>query len=263
MSEVTFARTETGQPLNFDPLGGGHTLVTGQTGSGKSVTSQNILMAIANQPCAQAVVLDASGVLAAPWDRVASGSHVSGIGPDDVPRVIDVLTSVVAEMDRRTRALGKVGADKVEREWLTPEFPALWVVLEEYAGTLSVADRKQEAEITKLVGRLLREGRKAAISVLTIVQRPEAAVLHDRGQYQRLVLHLLENATTVKMVLDDPDDGVIRTLTTLAPGQFGYKVIGPKPLVRAKSYRYEYADYCTRVGEWARHTPPFVSGVTA
>lgn len=253
------ARTVDGGTVGFYPMRGGHTLVTGQTGSGKSVTTYGLAMIIAAVPQAQAVVIDPSGVLAAPWAAAHPASHVSGIGPDEVPRVLNLLGEVVAEMDRRTRALGRSGADKVAESWFSPRFPAIWVILEEYAGLLAVTtDRKDRERITTLVGRLLREGRKAGVSVLTILQRPEAAVLHDRGQYSRLMLHLLENGTSVGMVLDDPDPETVHMLTTLRPGEMGYKVIGPNPIIRAKSYRVEFAEYSAWIKKAAAMTPGFM-----
>lgn len=248
--------TEFGEPIEFDPLSPRHTLITGQTGSGKSNTTYGALMHIARTPGAQACVIDPQAVLSAPWAASASGNvpqHVSGVSEANLGQVLGVLRSLVAEMDARTAVLGRLDRDKVPNEWFGPDFPAIWLVLEEYAGLMSIAESvrsrppKPDSQLRALVGRLLREGRKAGISVMTVLQRPEAAVVHDRGQYSQLILHLLENRTSIDMVLPDADDETVNLLTTLSPGEMGYRIIGPKPLVRAKALRTEFEDYARYV----------------
>lgn len=262
-SKNVIGRTASGGELRFDPLAGGHTVVTGQTGSGKSVTTYGIAMQIAATAQAQAVVIDPSAVLSSPWSEISGESHVSGVGPADIPRVIEVLDAVVAEMDRRTRALGASGADKVARSWFSPGFPAIWLILEEYAGLVAIArmckePKRADNEIVDRVGRILREGRKAGISVLTILQRPEVASLHDRGQYSRFMLHLLDKKTSVEMLLDDPDPETVRLLTSLLPGQLGYKVLGPTPMERAKAVYVDYPRYVAWVRQHAGRTRPLI-----
>lgn len=256
VSESTVARTADGGVINWSSTSG-HTLVTGQTGSGKSVTAYLLLATAAMNSAVQVVGVDPSGVLGAPWSAVHSADWVCSADPE---RVIPLLEAVVDEMDRRTRALGRSGLDSIPDDWLGPRrgLYAIRVVLEEYAGLLAAVDRKTGQEITRLVGRLLREGRKARINVLTILQRPEAAVLHDRGQYQDLFLHLLESRVSVEMVLDGASDDDVHLLTTSAPGRGGYKRIGPGPVAYFAVPYQEFSDYAARVAYFAGQTPPFM-----
>lgn len=231
----------------------GHTVVTGQTGSGKSVTTYVLSTLAAADPLTQVVGVDPSGVLGAPFHAVHPKDFILGTDPD---QVIDLLEAVVAEMDRRTRALGRLDMDKVPDHLLGTKMYAIRVILEEYAGLLAAVDRKTRDRITTLVGRILREGRKARINVLTILQRPEAATLHDRGQYQNLFLHLLENKTSVEMILDDADDETVHLLTHLTPGEGGYAEIGPRPTERFRSPFMEFPEYSARVKHYLK-TPAF------
>lgn len=232
-----------GQWIGWD-ASKGHTLITGQTGSGKSRTAYVLGCLAAGDPLVQVVGVDPSGILGAPFHSSHPGDFVLGSDPDSV---IDLLTAVVTEMDKRALALGKNGMDSIPDRLLGSKLFAIRVVLEEYAGILEAVDRKQREQITSLVGRILREGRKVRINVLTILQRPEAAVLHDRGQYQNFFIHLLENRTSVQMILDDADENVVNTLTHLTPGVGGYKEIGPVPLMRFRTPTMEFSEYHARV----------------
>ncbi|MGJ0182029.1 FtsK/SpoIIIE domain-containing protein [Corynebacterium glyciniphilum] len=254
MTSYQAVLSEHGHWIGWDATSG-HALVTGQTGSGKSASLYDLLCIASHDPQTQVVGIDPSGVTGAPFARVHPRDWVVG-GADIGVQAIELLEAVVAEMDRRTRALGRMDLDKLPDHLLGRKLFAIRVVLEEYTALLSAVSRKQKDEITTLVGRILREGRKARINVLTVVQRPEAAVLHDRGQYQDLFLHLLENRTSVEMVLNDADEEVVKMLTTLSPGEGGYKRIGPKPIARFRSPLMEFSEYSARVKNFLR-TPPF------
>lgn len=254
MTSYQAVLSEHGYWFGWDPTAG-HALVTGQTGSGKSVTTYALACIAAHDPQTQVVGIDPSGVTGAPFARVHPRDWVVG-GASIGEQAIELLEAVVAEMDRRTRALGRMDLDKVPDHLLGKKLFAIRVVLEEYAGLLSAVSRKEKDQITTLIGRILREGRKARVNVLTILQRPEAAVLHDRGQYQDLFLHLLENRTSVEMVLNDADEDTVKMLTTLSPGEGGYKRIGPDPIVRFRSPFMEFSDYSARVKHFLR-TPAF------
>lgn len=254
MSRYEVLRTEHGGWIGWDPTTG-HVLVTGQTGSGKSVTTYCLSVIAAQDPCTQVVGIDPSGVTGSPFKQLRPNDWVVG-GPDLAEQAIALLEAVVAEMDKRTRALGKLDMDKLPDHLLGKKMFAIRLVLEEYAGLLSAVSRKEKDQITALVGRILREGRKARVNVLTILQRPEAAVLHDRGQYQEMFLHLLENRTSVEMVLNDAGEETVKMLTTLSPGEGGYKKIGPDPTVRFRSPFMEFPEYSARV-KHVNRTPAF------
>lgn len=252
MTRYRAMMTETGQWLPWEPSSG-HAVVTGQTGSGKSVTSYTLACLAAADPLTQVVGIDPSGVLGAPFHAVRPNDFVVSADPD---AAVELLEAVVEEMDKRTRALGRLDMDKIPDRMLGERMFAIRVILEEYAGLLAAVDRKTQEKIKTLVGRILREGRKARINCLTILQRPEAATLHDRGQYQDLFLHLLENRTSVEMVLDDADDETVRLLTHLVQGEGGYKRIGPDEIVRFKAPYMEFPDYSARIRSFTR-TPAF------
>ena len=201
---------------------GPHTVISGATRYGKSVASYIILSKLADRQDIAVVGVDPSGILLGPWAELnhLHPWYALGTSPDDLDHAVDVLTALVNLMDRRIADLLVHGVDKITD--FTPGHPAVVVVLEEYAGLLSALelhDKKAAKTATALVGRLLREGAKVGISVLTILQRPEANILHDRAQYSRRVTFRLDNADSVRMVADSATADAADRVLTLTPGR--------------------------------------------
>lgn len=220
-TRLAVAKSWTGQLVGWRAPGP-HTVISGATRSGKSVASYVILSQLADRQDIAVVGIDPSGILLGPWAEL-DGTHpwyALGASPDDLDHAVDVLTALVNLMDRRIADLLVHGVDKITD--FTPEHPAVIVVLEEYAGLLSALDahdKKAAKTATALVGRLLREGAKVGISVLTILQRPEASILHDRAQYSRRVTFRLDNADSVRMVAESATDDATDRILTLSPGR--------------------------------------------
>lgn len=240
-----------GVPALFDPQAH-HTAVAGATRSGKSVTTYAILADLAALPWVQIVGIDPSSILLAPHAQGRESQFALGTSPAALGQALDVLHRLEGLMDARIAKLAALGIDKVPTGWRDPRLPTVWLILEEYAGLLAAADKTQTTEVVRVVGRLLREGAKAAIFVLTILQRPEAAVLHDRAQYSRRIVHRLDNGDSVRMLLEAATPETVARHMDLAPGLSVVHEAGePYRLVRS-----DYLDY----GPYAAHVRAVSAG---
>ncbi len=247
MNAPTFGTDEHGHAVGFDFLAPMHTSTGGGTRSGKTVTSYSILAAAAQDARVCVVGVDPSGILLAPHLGNVDGRLIH-LGTDDAGHAIDVVEALVRVMDARIRLILDHGHDKVPDTAFGPQFPVYLIVLEEYAGTLawlqSLDQTRKPAErlhprMVSAVGRLLREGAKAGLRVFTILQRPEAAVLHDRAQYSRRISHRLDNADSVRMLFEGADSETIQRLMNVRPGVGLIHEAGES----LRFFRADYLDY--------------------
>jgi len=208
---------------------GPHTVISGATRSGKSVTSYGVLSQLAKRDDVLICGIDPSGLLLSPHRLGPGGSLIAtGTSPDDLDRVLAILGELERLMDARIKSLIPMGIDKTP---ISRKEPAYLVVLEEYAGLLSALEGngKKHKDAVRIVGRLLREGAKSGITVLTIIQRPEATLLHDRAQYARRVTHRLDNRDSVKMVCETAPEDMWGQVLYLPPGRALVIEAGAKP----------------------------------
>lgn len=192
---------EDGERIEVDWSARGHTVVQGQTGSGKSVWTYGQLAAAAPDPGVLVCGLDPTGLL---WRPFTGSRHapwqVSGLS-EDLDAHVELLGRLVEEMDRR---IAEMPADR-DAVQTGPALPLLLVVLEEYAGLLRAADLAGKAtagKVRALVGRLLAEGRKAGVRLLLIVQRADAAVVDGlaRAQCATRISFSVDSGEAVRML---------------------------------------------------------------
>ena len=98
-----------GSPLLFDLAEAPHLFVAGATGSGKSVCVNAILLSLLRmQRPPELILIDPKGVDFADYD--GCGALRNGHVISDTARAVDVLRSLVQEMDERQTILRKAGA---------------------------------------------------------------------------------------------------------------------------------------------------------
>lgn len=155
-----------------------HTLIAGQTGSGKSVFVYGALAGLADRDDVLVTGVDPSRLLWAPWERHPRPDwRVSGLAGDlSEHRVL--LRALCDEMDARLKVMPR-GVDAIPTN---VDMPLVVVMLEEYAGFLRAADttgtgKSVGNEVRALTARLLSEGRKTGIRVVISVQRADAVVI--------------------------------------------------------------------------------------
>lgn len=246
---------EYGCPLVWDFIEARHSVVAGQTRSGKSATAYVVNAAASDDSRVKVVGIDPSGILLGPHPEARSTSSKIHLGTSDPEHAVQVVEALVRIMDYRNANLLRQGHDKIPDLMFRAEFPIYLCVLEEYAGTLEWiklqdATRKPadklHPRLVGAVGRLLREGAKAGMRVLTIIQRPEASTLHDRAQYSRRISHRLDNADSVRMLFDAATPEQTSALMNAPPGVGCIQEAGT-PMRRFRTDYIEYPAYTARV----------------
>lgn len=241
MSDVDFGTDRDGVRVSFDPASL-HTVVAGRTRSGKSVTVYSILADCAALPWVRLTGLDPSGILLGPASAGKPDDFALGTSPAALEHAISVLKNVESLMDKRIANLMRLGVDHIPISVSRDErVGAVLLVLEEYAGTLASASKFGGVEIRRIVGRVLREGSKAAVHCLTVMQRPESTLLHDRGQYARAIVMGLENADSVRMLLPGATPHQVAQLIRAKTGQ-GFFAEASQP---TRFFRADFTPYIT------------------
>lgn len=257
---IRFAKTRDSY-LEFDPCSG-HTVLSGATRSGKSVGSYTMLALTARLPRVQIVGIDPSSILLHPHSIERPTDFALGTSPESLDKAVDLLRTLEKIMDDRTVRLLTLGKDKLSVSDMSDESPAILLVLEEYAGFLSSFGNSKEGkanreECIRIIGRILREGAKVLIHAFTIIQRPEANILHDRAQYARRISYRLDNADSVKMLFDVETE-TVGLITNLTPGELFYHRAGD-PMIFARSPFIDYPTYRSLVMDSA-HLHPYELG---
>jgi len=91
------------------------------------------------------------------------------------------LGALVEEMERRYEFLEQQQKKKLTADMLTDEMPLIVVVIDELADIVSIGVTKEELEGDKIratrIRRLIAKGRAAAISVISMTQKPQSDVV--------------------------------------------------------------------------------------
>ena len=217
-----WAVDENGMPVVWEPTSVGHVVISGITRAGKSKGSQSLIVGTLC-PWVQYVGIDPSAGLLKPLKHFSGrpGDFVLGSDPDWIDNAVTLLERCVEVMRERISSLG--WAEKISD--FSTEVPVIVVVLEEYANLLVAAEnhgkdgKKIRAKIVSLVGSLLREGAKVGVECFTILQRAEAAVLHDRSQYSLRISYRQDNLDSIKMLFDQPEQSDVSRIVSLSPGR--------------------------------------------
>lgn len=251
-----FAYDEDNECVYWSPAACKHTVISGVTGSGKSVATQGILYG-ALVPDVQFVGIDPSASLLRPFHVFAGRPSDFVLGDHDswVDDATDLLRAAYAVMRQRIAELG--WSEKIHD--FTPETPVVVVILEEYANFLAECDRvdkKRRGEIESLVSSILREGRKVGVICFTILQRAEAKTLNDRSQYGCRISFRQDNNDSVKMLFDDPDPADVARIRQLPPGQGVIQVDGrAMRWIITPDVDYEMFVPAVRVNVFTGHAP--------
>jgi DNA segregation ATPase FtsK/SpoIIIE, S-DNA-T family len=157
---ITLGQFEDGEPVRF-ALPGGHVLIGGATGRGKSGVLNVILAELAPRGDVVLWGVDMKrGLELAPWRRVLGRLAIT----DD--EALETLTAANRVLDGRAAVL----AERGERKWQPrADAPALLVLVDELA--------ELGPEAMAQLERLARLGRAAGIIVVTVTQRPSAEAL--------------------------------------------------------------------------------------
>lgn len=254
-----WAVDEDGLPVVWEPTSVGHLVISGITRTGKSKGSQSLVVGTC-LPWVQYCGIDPSAGLLKPLKHFSSRPQdfVLGSDPDWIDNAVTLLERCVEVMRSRIASLG--WAEKISD--FSTEVPVVVVVLEEYANFLVALEghgkdgKKLRAKVVSLVGTLLREGAKVGVLCFTILQRAEAAVLHDRSQYSLRISYRQDNRDSIGMLFDQPEPEEVSRIVSLSPGRGVLSDNGQK-LRWFQTPNPAYSDYVETVRDriYTGHTP--------
>ena len=187
---------------------GPHTLIAGETGSGKGVLVQCLLLDICatNAPSSARIqMIDPKAGIDFPWLRRMP--HLDGDLITDQESAIRALESLVAEMERRNRLLAEAGATKLsaynQRVEPAERLPRIWLFHDELADWMMVKDYRDAIELN--ASRLGVKARAAGINLVLVTQRPDKDALPMQlraNLTNRLVLKVADKRNSI-LVLDE------------------------------------------------------------
>lgn len=217
MSLLLGAQEANGEPLHLN-LGeafggqqqhGPHTLIAGETGSGKGILVQNLLLDLCatNSPrLARIIMIDPKAGVDFAW--LKRMPHLDGGLITTQEKSIEALNGLVAEMERRYLLFADVGANKIARynKMVPPEerLPVIFVLHDELADWMLMDDYR--AAVSTSVNRLGVKARAAGIHLIFITQRPDKDALPMQlraNLTNRLVLKVSDKRNS-ELVLDEP-----------------------------------------------------------
>lgn len=159
---------------------GPHTLIAGETGSGKGVLVQNLLLDLCatNAPATARIrMIDPKAGIDYPWLRRMP--HLDGELITEQDAAVTALQELVTEMERRNRLLAEAGVSKLSQynKRVAPEhqLPMIFLFHDELADWMLI-DEYRDAVETNVV-RLGVKARAAGIRLLLITQRPDNQAL--------------------------------------------------------------------------------------
>jgi len=187
---------------------GPHTLIAGETGSGKGVLVQCLLLDICatNSPTnARISMIDPKAGIDFPWLR-----HMPHIDDDVITtqtEAIETLNDLVEEMERRYLLLAEVGATKLANynKKVSPSkrLPRIWLFHDELADWMMIDEYRDAIELN--ASRLGIKARAAGINLVFITQRPDKSAFPMQlraNMTNRLVLKVADSLNS-KLVLGE------------------------------------------------------------
>ena len=153
-----------------------HLLVAGQTGSGKSVMINSLLLSLLyrNSPADMKLILvDPKQVELSPYKDIP---HLLSPVITEPEKCISALKWAVAEMERRYNVfaeLGKRNIDEYNSSEAEDHMPYIVIVIDEMADLMMMAAQDMEA----LIVRLAQKARATGIHLVLATQRPSVNVI--------------------------------------------------------------------------------------
>lgn len=248
---INFAKDAWGQVVGID-IHRYSTICVGATRSGKSATTYMCLSRAAQDKSVVIVGIDSSGITLAPFEDAGQSMIITDTS--NPAQFVDVLDSLVALMEARTKRLRRLGLDKLQPSEATP---TVIIVLEEYAGTLAACEAfdsgvkpadKTKPRVVGAVGRLAREANKCSMYLWMVLQRGDASVVTGdaRSQFSRRVTHRLDNRDGVAMLNENATDDEVAKVMQMTPGVALLNEAGEEYRF-VKSALITYADYMQHV----------------
>ncbi len=174
-------KEEDGTPIFLEPHTNPHTLVSGITGSGKSVLIGNIMLYIGltRSPAQSRIYLTdgKQGIDFYPYQNLPHLELGSGKVITDKDESIELFSTIVEEMENRLSLFKEASADNIRsyRQKTGKEMPTLWVIQDEF--TAWMIDKEYAEAVTAFVNRIAVQSRATGIFMIFGTQRPDNSVM--------------------------------------------------------------------------------------
>lgn len=163
----------TGQRLIIDLAEAPHLLISGTTGSGKSVCLNDIILSLINYNTCRnlkLILIDPKGTELKNYRRVP---HLHRPIITDSGEALEAFRWAYKEMEKRFKRLDRLGVrDLNERPEL---FPRLVIAVDEFANLSFNAQNKKE--MLKIIAQISAKGRAAGVHLIICTQSPRAVFL--------------------------------------------------------------------------------------
>ena len=183
-----------------------HTLIAGETGSGKGILLQNLLLDICatNSPAnARIRMIDPKSGVDFPW--LTNMPHLDGGLVTQREDAIEVFEMLVEEMERRNQLLAQSRVKDLcnYNKQVTPDqrLPRIWLFHDELADwTMDKAYKEYRDGVAANVTRLGMKARAAGINLVIVTQRPDKDALPMQlraNLANRLVLKVVDKGNSM------------------------------------------------------------------
>ncbi len=195
--------------INFSSSKTPHLLISGTTGSGKSVALETILRGLCRRSSAGELKLHLVDPKRTELLAFRDSPYLEGTIGNEAQDAIHILTTMIAEMEERYKAFVKAGASSLmtfnahQKSNGSEVWPWQVIVLDEYADlTAQSEDRK---EIEALLKRLAQKGRAAGIHVIVATQRPSATIINPdvRANFPAQLALRAKDKTNSMIIIDE------------------------------------------------------------
>lgn len=242
MSASTVGLAADGSGVAFD-ASRFHTLVVGQTGSGKSSTAR-LLVARALEQGARIVGVDVENTLLRPFGDEPLVATATGL--EALEHGLRVLEAAVAEIDSRIASLPPMSEALTHPTVGCPPWVVVLEELQVLGHRCKSAGKSEHGRFIGAIERILVQGRKAMVHCLAITQRPLSDVVPGRSQFGRIIIHRMNQRKDVSLVWDGLAEDLQARLSVARPGQA--VVIDEQPIPRFCSLDYvTYERYVRRI----------------
>lgn len=164
----------TGQRLIIDLAKAPHLLISGTTGSGKSVCLNDIILSLLNYNTCRdlkLILIDPKGVEFKNYRRIP---HLQRPIITDSGEALEAFRWAYKEMEKRFKRLDRLGRDLDERPEL---FPRLVIAVDEYS---LVAKGKEKSQINKIIFELVSKGKSCGIHLVITASTLRATTIPTR-----------------------------------------------------------------------------------
>jgi len=193
----------TGEPLIIDLSAAPHLLLTGTTGSGKSVALNAIIASLMYRYTPkdlQFIMIDPKVV---ELEQYAGLDHIDSDIITDMSEAEKTLSGLVDEMERRYQYLSRHKAKKIDQLSNAKKLNRIVCIVEEYADAYS---SKHGQKISDHIEKLAQKSRACGIHLIIVTQRPTVSCLRSeiKTNLPARVTGQLLNKVSSQVAIDQP-----------------------------------------------------------